>query len=111
MNYDIPPPTTEWIRRQFSTLSEESKKALKLYLINLMEAEKMSITEFEPDKITIKPCPFCGGRNIHFVSELEVRGEPLGAYMCADCYGSAGDDENNFDEALKAWNRRHNDTE
>lgn len=51
----------------------------------------------------LKPCPFCGGKNIH----LE-RIEEQGSYICCyDCLGSFWQQEACCEEDnIEAWNRR-----
>jgi Lar family restriction alleviation protein len=52
----------------------------------------------------LKPCPFCGGTNVHIEDE---KTEPFSYICCYDCLASfwqqeACDAEDNID----AWNRR-----
>ena len=58
----------------------------------------------------LRPCPFCGGTNIHIEYETDDYGNETWTYIC--CYGCLSSffqqeaccDEDN----VKAWNRRAN---
>lgn len=62
--------------------------------------------ESQPTTVT-KPCPFCGGRNIHY----EVAASQ-GYYICKDCktcgpeVSEAADPECSTEAAAQAWNTR-----
>lgn len=59
-------------------------------------------------KDELKPCPFCGGSNIHV-----ERDNDLGSYICCyDCLSSFWQQEACCEEDnIKAWNRRANNDE
>lgn len=56
----------------------------------------------------LKPCPFCGGKNIHVEYEVDDYGYERGSYICCyDCLASFYQQEACCDEDnIKAWNRR-----
>ena len=62
----------------------------------------------------LKPCPFCGGHDVHAVHAEEHRNEygevDGGIIVCFDCLASFYQQEATCQEDLvKAWNRRVND--
>ena len=64
----------------------------------------------------LKPCPFCGGKDVEVTNVLET--EPEMAYfgltkdnwniLCKDCYATGGTRRTAL-EAIEAWNRRVSD--
>jgi hypothetical protein len=63
-------------------------------------------------KCDLKPCPFCAGTDIYYVSSY-----PWGAFSCSSCNADGppitrSEEEINFDdvirmlEAKKCWNKR-----
>ena len=56
----------------------------------------------------LKPCPFCGGTNIHVEYEIDDFGNEKWSYICCyDCLASFFQQEAICDEDnIKAWNRR-----
>ena len=56
----------------------------------------------------LKPCPFCGGRNIH-IEHMDDE-EPYTYICCYDCLASFWQQEAVCEEDnVKAWNRRVTD--
>ena len=56
----------------------------------------------------LKPCPFCGGTNIHVEYEQDDFGNETGSYiLCYDCLASFFQQEAcDAEDNVKAWNRR-----
>ena len=56
----------------------------------------------------LKPCPFCGGTNIHIESWNDPTDE-MGSYVCCyDCLASFWQQEACCQEdTIAAWNRRY----
>ena len=56
----------------------------------------------------LKPCPFCGGTNIHVESEIDDFGNETWSYICCyDCLSSFFHQEACCEEDnIRAWNRR-----
>lgn len=55
----------------------------------------------------LKPCPFCGGKNIKAVA----LGEKSHVVYCTDCGGGTKASYCTKDDAIKAWNRRAHEKE
>lgn len=61
----------------------------------------------------LKPCPFCGNKNIKIFSEFDLcEREEKGGQLTAICpyndggCGASGSYEETKEEATKSWNRR-----
>lgn len=54
-----------------------------------------------PEKMSWKPCPFCGGTSL----SIETYGFHVRAVMCWDC-GARGGGSQDDKEAVRKWNMR-----
>lgn len=65
-----------------------------------MEREKEKELERQKYLERFKPCPFCGGKNLH----VDLNGQDSDWVRCHDC-NCTGSIANGEDEAIEKWNK------